>query len=87
MSKSYKKKPYYRLVSMSDNHVKNIKRETNRAYRRGLKQGRFDDQVAFGKATKEYRKVYDIEYTYDYFTRYAHSEHRNEEWYKKDMRK
>lgn len=87
MSRSFKKKPYYQLVSMSANHVKNIKRESNRAFRRGLKQGRFDDEVSFFSGNNDSRKIYDLKYTYDYFTLYAHIEDKDKDWYPKIFRK
>lgn len=88
MSRSYKKKEYFRIVGNRAESIKDFKRTENRSFRRKLKTGKLDDIVDFGKTTTIHKKMADFSFEYDYFTRYYSEDNWGDcDWYIKNGRK
>lgn len=84
MSRSYKKKPYYRLVG-NPKGTKAAKRRVNRHFRRVAKQEKLDYPLKAG----QYRYWYgnDLEYEEDVFTLRIRKNDRQKPWALRALRK
>lgn len=85
MSKSRKKNPHFAIVSMRHESKAWAKSRVNKAFRRKLKRGVYDDETS---SLTLHKRSQDLSWTFDVFTLYHSPETYGEyDWYKQAMRK
>ena len=84
MSRSYKKKPYGRMVCVKEGNVRSIKRLVNRTYRHKLNAGEYDKDARHLTAHKIEQ---DSAWKYELKKYYWHTDTMDSEYFKKFIRK